>query len=83
MQQTLSKQLKKPQITQKHASKIQWLNNPRNKKAIRVGRYKEYWVVSQKDPASPLLVYNQNEWDAFTKGVKDKKFDYLIENKRG
>jgi len=77
-QSQISKKLKKPQLTQKQILEIQWMHTPKNKKAIHIGRYKQYWVVSQNLPDSPVLVYDQNEWDAFIEGVKNKEFDDLL-----
>ncbi len=72
-----NKNKKKPQLTQKQIAEIQWLNKPRKKDAIRVGRFKEYWILSQSKPDTPVLVYDQAEWDAFVDGVEKHEFDDL------
>lgn len=68
---------KKPQLTKTQIENIQWLNTPK-KNAIKVGRYKEYWILSQNKKDSPYLVYDQAEWDAFVDGVNKHKFDEII-----
>ena len=81
MKKTLdSKQLQtqKPYLTQEQILQIHWIHNPKDKNAICIGKYKEYWVLSQNlGINSPVLVYNQDEWDAFIDGVKNKEFDDL------
>lgn len=73
---------KVPQLTKKHIKEIHWLNKTKKKDAIRVGKFKEFWVLSQNDPNSPLLVYDQAEWAAFVAGVKDHTFDNLVKERR-
>lgn len=68
---------KKPQLTKAEIEKVQWLNNPKKKDAVRIGRFQKYWILSQNDKASPYLVYDQTEWDAFISGVKEHEFDDL------
>jgi len=72
-----NKNKNKPQLTKKQISEIQWLNKPRKKDAIRVGRFKKFWILSKNEPDSPVLVYDQAEWDAFVGGVEKHEFDDL------
>jgi len=72
-----NKNKKKPQLTQKQIAEIQWLNKPRKKDAIRVGRFKEYWILSQSKPDTPVLVYDQAQSSAFVGGVEKHEFDDL------
>lgn len=75
----MQKKTLKPQLTAKQLKAIQWLENPKEKDGIRVGRYKDYWILSQNQQGAPVLVYTQEEWDAFVDGVKKHEFDDLIE----
>ena len=36
-----------------------------------------YLMRDSKDPAGPALAFTAEEWDAFTKGVKDGEFDRM------
>lgn len=73
----MANKLQKPHLTKVQVSNIHWLNNPKNKDAIRIGRYQEYWILSQNEPDSSVLVYDQTEWDAFVDGVNKREFDDL------
>ena len=75
---TISKNKKKPQLTKEQIGEVQWLNKPRGKDAILVGKFKEFWVLSKKGQESPILVYDQAEWDAFINGTKNHEFDNLV-----
>ena len=68
----------KPHLSKKQIAKIQWLNASTDKNFLRVGRYKNFWVISKQHPHAPVLIYNQNEWDAFIDGVKTHEFDDLV-----
>lgn len=70
---------KKPRLTSKQREKIQWLTSSKAKGAIKVGRYKDYWILSQ-NASDLLLVYDQAEWDAFVSGVNNHEFDFLVKN---
>lgn len=70
---------KKPLLTKKQIAEIHWLNNLRKKDAIRVGKYKAYWILSKNEPDSHILVYDQAEWTAFINGVNNHEFDDFIE----
>ena len=74
--------MKKPQLTSKQIKEIHWLEDPKDKGDIRVGRYNDYWILNQKKPESPILVYNQTEWDAFVSGVNNHEFDDLAKIER-
>ena len=71
----MNKKKKKPLLTAKQIAKIQWVKDAGE---IRVGRYKEYWILSQKKENAPILVYDQMEWDAFVDGVIKHEFDDLV-----
>jgi hypothetical protein len=75
---TLLKHKNKPLLNDKQIMNIQWIHAPKNRNAIRIGKYKDYWILNQQSPNSTLLVYTQREWDAFIEGVKGKEFDDLI-----
>ena len=68
---------KKPLLTKAEIATIQWLNSPKKKDAIKVGRFQEYWVLSKNELDSPILVYDQMEWDAFIK-VESKNMNLII-----
>jgi len=73
----MTTKVKKSTLTKVQISKIHWLNAPKKKEAIRVGRFNEYWILSKNESKSPILVYDQAEWDAFVSGVKKHEFDDL------
>jgi len=76
------KKLKKPQLTEAQIKEIQWLKEPKKKNEIKVGRFEQYWVLSKNVVDSPILVYDQSEWDNFVAGVKDNVFDDLANERR-
>lgn len=68
--------------TKKQIAEIQWFNNPKKNDAIRVGKCNEFWILSQKAPGSPILLYDQAEWDSFIDGVTNDEFDALVKERR-
>jgi len=74
----MNNKLKKPKLTKAQIRNIKWLNEPKGKDAVRVGRFQEYWILSQNEKDSLVLVYNQVEWNSFIEGVKNHEFDFLI-----
>lgn len=70
--------MKKKYLSVDQIKEIRWLRVFKGRKNFRVGKFQNFWVLSQYKSKGPFLLYDQEEWDAFIAGIKNHEFDDLI-----